>query len=536
MSAPGLIAWGIEAILASTLLMIAVLALRGPVRRSFGPSVAYALWALPAARLLLPPLPADWRESVVAPIVQANEGFTVLVIEPLGLNAAAPTPAGPSIALLLLAAWGVGAALFIGWHVIAHARFCQRMLAEARHLSGRRVRVIETDAAAGPLAFGIWRKYVAFPLDFRDRYDADERALALAHELTHHARGDLIANWVALVVLALHWFNPIAWRAFRAFRADQEMACDARVLARRGPAYAHAYGRAIVKSAHGGAVSAACHLHTINDLKGRLKMLSTGRKSRLRVAGGGIAVVALTLVGLGATASGTQAAERLRDKVSSTIGVDIANLDVAAPLAPVQASGASGAVAPLPPSSAPQADLPPPPPPPPGAPDAPLAPPAPPAPAIDKNKRVIVIRNSGDGHGGVHVIPDDGKGVRVMRFVHRDKDGKVTTEDFQGMADIPEVSSLDCDDKQGDPKQMVWHGDKGGKKIIVICKNRIERVAAEGARVAANSKDIERHAYMSALAGLRSARSNMSGKNNAEAVKAIDEAIAEVEADMAKVN
>ena len=61
------------------------------------------------------------------------------------------------------------------------------------------VRLIETSAASGPLAFGIWRRYVAFPRDFAERYDADERNLALPHELGHHARGDLIANWVALV-------------------------------------------------------------------------------------------------------------------------------------------------------------------------------------------------------------------------------------------------------------------------------------------------------------------------------------------------
>ena len=32
-------------------------------------------------------------------------------------------------------------------------------------------------------------------------------------------------------MLALNWFNPVAWLAFRAFRADQELACDAAVAA-----------------------------------------------------------------------------------------------------------------------------------------------------------------------------------------------------------------------------------------------------------------------------------------------------------------
>src|SRR3546814_20045805 len=47
---------------------------------------------------------------------------------------------------------------------------------------------------------------------------------------SHHRHGDLWANAAALVLLASQWFNPFAWRAIRAFRFDQEAACDARVL------------------------------------------------------------------------------------------------------------------------------------------------------------------------------------------------------------------------------------------------------------------------------------------------------------------
>ena len=168
--------------------------------------------------------------------------------------------------------------------------------------------LIATAAAPGPLAFGLVRRYVAFPRDFADRYDADECELALAHEIGHHQRGDLFANWVALIVLALHWFNPVAWHAFRRFRADQELANDARVLAGRSAVDRHIYACAIVKAAHGGAVSAACHLHTITDLKGRLRMLTNTRLSRTRRATGAVAILGAVTAGLIVTASGTRAA------------------------------------------------------------------------------------------------------------------------------------------------------------------------------------------------------------------------------------
>ncbi len=546
-----MIGWAIESVLASALLMVLVLAVRGPVRRSFGPGIAYALWVLPAARLLLPPLPAAWRDEAAAPITRASEGITVMVVEPLGLapadalSAAAPASHMPSLALLLVGLWIAGGAAFLLWHLIAHARFCRRILAAARSVLRGPVNVVESNAASGPLAFGIWRKYVAFPGDFSERYDADERALALEHELTHHQRGDLLANWAALIVLAIHWFNPIAWRAFRAFRADQEMACDARVLAGRDAAFRHAYGRAIVKSAHGGAISPACHLHTINDLKGRLRMLSVGKKSRARVLGGAASVAVLALAALGLTASGTQAAERLRSHVTNSIGVDIATLDAAMPTVAV-APAAVGAQ-----QATPEA-----------APPAPPAPPSAdgsPAPVVvvdgntdqhrewtdkDGKRHVVVIRHrtSSDTDAlAVEAAADaladsngDGKPAMVKRVIVRGQNGKTMTDDISGV-DIPEITSADCP-ADGNDRQTVIHGTKGDKKTMVICLNRIQRLADNAAKLAANSRDIERNAYQQALTGLRHAREGADVRNIPEASKAIDEAIAELEADLAKLN
>ncbi|OYW24189.1 MULTISPECIES: M56 family metallopeptidase [unclassified Sphingomonas] len=564
-----MISWAIESLLASAALMLLVLIMRGPVRRAFGPGIAYALWLLPVVRLVLPPMPTEWQKAAAPPITQASESFTVLVIEPLGLGqAAAPVAQGPSLLVILVALWAAGASAFILWHLVAHSRFCRRILASSRQVSPGHIRVLRSDAAAGPLAFGILRKYVAFPSDFEDRYDADERDLALAHELTHHARGDLIANWVALVVLALHWFNPLAWRAFRAFRADQEMACDARVLAGRDAAFTHAYGRAIVKSAHGGAVSAACHLHTINDLKGRLRMLSTTKKSPLRVAGGALSVCAVTLAGLALTASGTQAAERLRSKVDSTIGVELAKLDrmaadAAAPLPTLTPLAAvAGQTVPVPPSAVAPADLPPPPPPPvPGVPDTAMpAPPAPPAPpATESRTRVIVLDQVGKSG-------KDPKGHREMRFVFRDKDGVRMMAPEAGAWTAMSTSG-ECSDGKNKDGKIVSTKKSDGKHVIIICERHIEKMAMrardhavhaelmgrmaermgrnaerDAERMAFRMPDIERNAYRSALEGVRNARAgmvankNLTGEARTSALKAMDEAIAELEANLAKVN
>lgn len=538
-----MIAWALETFVATTLLMLLVLGLRSPVRRHFGPYMAYALWMLPVARLMMPPLPGDWQLTrLFAPLTQRAveaPGVTVGLLNPaalprevvetvthatvqigshhasLALVPPTTVPGGPSMALLLLGFWAIGALAFLAYHLLAHGRFCRALLNRARvdrTVAQGRVRVIETDAAHGPLAFGVFRKYVAFPRDFAERYDEQERDLALAHELGHHARGDLLANWVALVVLAFHWFNPVAWRAFRAFRADQEMACDALVLAGRAQTLRHAYGRAIVKSAHGGAVSAACHLHTINEVKGRLRMLSkTHKNSTSRIAVGLGSMTLVSVAALGLTASGTQAAERIKVSVESVTGVKLTQ-DMPTPPAP-----------PAPPAA-------------PSAPDAPSAPqvpdaPQPPAPPA--------APEAAAGHQQVYRIRVNKDGKQVEKVITKYSDG---TEHVTVMPDlstirvsVPEVRDGKCGttDKSG---ATVLHREERGKKVMIICADRIEAMAENATRMAMQGK---RMGLEGARIGIESARRAIQGDRalgnteRAEALKELDEAMSEIAKDLA---
>jgi beta-lactamase regulating signal transducer with metallopeptidase domain len=562
--------WLIEALIGSSVLMVAVLLLRRPVRKAFGADVAYALWLLPVLRLALPPLPAAWHEAAVAPMLRVSEQVGVLLADPAAENVAATSSTAGWIAPALALLWIVGAGAFLVWHTVSHHRFCRRLLdAAASHDEQGGVRVIETSAASGPLAFGIVRRYVAFPRDFAERFEAEERDLALAHELGHHARGDLLANWVALVVLALHWFNPIAWRAFRAFRADQEIANDARVLAGMNPMRRHTYACAILKAAHpsfmGGTVSATCHLHTIDDLKGRLRMLTTTKTSRARLMTGAGALALLIAAGLGLTASGTATAAKVRSTVETATGVDLAELDqaVVAPPAPA-AVPAAPAVAATPhaaprgrehveTSDVPGPGLPP-------APEAPLppsnvadaVPPAPPAPPARADRKTTGMTTT-----MVTVTKDGKRVVRYGRYVKLNRDGSSTLVGEIGampempsmpamprmpavppMPPMPQVSARDCGPRGADGT-MVIKERTAGRQRIIICRDRIAAAKARGIALAANSKDMERNAYVQALDGLRRSRANvmtasaMTTEQRTRALAGIDTAIAELESDIA---
>lgn len=300
-------AWA-DTLVTTGILVLLILIVRKPFASHFGPRLTYALWAVPALRLVLPPLP--FADPVV---IMPEPAADMAVMVPVGLPVAAPAPAEPLWTLaelvpLFFALWAAGTIAVLVTAMVSHQRFRRAVLDEAVELEPiGNIRLVMSDAVDGPVAFGLWRRYVAVPHDFFARYVAEERALAIDHELSHHRHGDLWANSAALVLLAAQWFNPFAWRAIRAFRFDQEAACDARVLTmadcdERRERTAR-YATAIVKAAVGPRLSLAAPMAVHDNLQERLTMLTQGDISKKRGLVGRLLIGSATLAVLGATAT-----------------------------------------------------------------------------------------------------------------------------------------------------------------------------------------------------------------------------------------
>ncbi len=304
--------WINETMIATTILMVAVLALRGPVSRIFGARASYLLWLAPALRMILPPLPAAWLGGAAAmPVSNTNfaPGFADVSVAMASSTSPAPVVTaaaggGAAWPIVSLAIWLGGAALFFAWHCLAYRRFKARVMAEADYLDAEgRIQVARSAAISSPIALGIFGRAVIVPADFGHRYSVTEQRLALDHELTHHNRWDLPANLAALVMLSLHWFNPIAHIAHRAFRLDQEAACDALVLAGASADERHAYGTALFKSATARMPLAVCAMGTTTQLKSRLRRIVSGIPGNTATRAGMLAAGVAVIAGLGITAS-----------------------------------------------------------------------------------------------------------------------------------------------------------------------------------------------------------------------------------------
>jgi len=88
----------------------------------------------------------------------------------------------------------------------------------------------ESQAASVPLVIGISKPTILLSAGWSD-WDADELAAVLAHEVSHVARRDVLAQRLALIHRAIFWFSPLSWWLERHLADLAEQASDEAALA-----------------------------------------------------------------------------------------------------------------------------------------------------------------------------------------------------------------------------------------------------------------------------------------------------------------
>ena len=214
--------------LAAAAAVLAVLALRRPARRLFGPRIAYGLWLLVPAAALATLLPA----RVVTVAVRGSAPTALEAPAVAGIPAQIVTTAAtPDLWAVAAGLWIAGALLSLAWIAWRQRQFDR----DVQH------------GLAGPAAVGVLNPRVVTPSDFDARYTPREQFVVLAHEQTHIVRHDTRINALVVVARCLNWFNPLVHVLARCLRVDQELACDAQVI-RRHPNVRRSYAEAMLKT------------------------------------------------------------------------------------------------------------------------------------------------------------------------------------------------------------------------------------------------------------------------------------------------
>ena len=81
-----------------------------------------------------------------------------------------------------------------------------------------------------PFVMGIVKPRIYMPAGLTE----NELEYLTLHEKTHIRRGDTFFKALGILILAIHWFNPLVWLAYAMFVRDMEMSCDEEVIAKLG--------------------------------------------------------------------------------------------------------------------------------------------------------------------------------------------------------------------------------------------------------------------------------------------------------------
>jgi beta-lactamase regulating signal transducer with metallopeptidase domain len=260
----------IRANVTAAVVIVLVLLLRTPLRRRYGPEVAYALWIAPVVAALASLAPA----RRVAEAVRVSP-IQVLIGDPV--HAFLEAGAAP----VLVAAWLVGMTAAAGWLAWGQWRFL------------RRARL----GLEGPALVGVVAPRLVVPHDYEQRFSAEERAIVRAHERVHMTRGDTYVNVAVAVIQNLCWFNPLVHLAASRLRQDQELACDAVVVGAR-PGIRRLYAETLLKTQTAPApLPLGCRWPATgaHPLEERIACLGEGAPPARRYVAGALAITVLCL-------------------------------------------------------------------------------------------------------------------------------------------------------------------------------------------------------------------------------------------------
>ena len=257
------------------------------------------LAVLPAAMLVKP----RWAVAVatpaptIAPVLPAPSAVPTVSNATVPAMAASPTPWQHRLTLTnwCLAAWATGGFLVLAFRLLGgwqlhrlrktsvradDARLYHHLdwLAEQLDVSCA-IEVRQSAHCSVPLTWGWLKPVLLLPAD-ASHWDDERLDAALRHELGHIRHHDARTRWLATVVCALWWPLPWVWMANKAWKLEQEKACDDLVL--RSGASPQDYAMQLLYAARSfsSATSAAMAMARPSTLETRLRAVMDEQRNR----------------------------------------------------------------------------------------------------------------------------------------------------------------------------------------------------------------------------------------------------------------
>ena len=158
---------------------------------------------------------------------------------------------------------------------------CCREICIQMQIPVNRVAIYYSYRAQVPYIRGLFRPRILLPAQ---SYSDQELRVILTHELIHYKQRDLWLKWGAVVVLCVHWFNPLAWWFAQDVKHWSEYMCDQYTVASVGSAkqYVNVIAAMMTRSEQGQGYFSAALFEEEHELVKRVKRMQRDQKMQIK--------------------------------------------------------------------------------------------------------------------------------------------------------------------------------------------------------------------------------------------------------------
>ncbi|WP_440051773.1 M56 family metallopeptidase [Lysinibacillus sphaericus] len=149
------------------------------------------------------------------------------------------------------------------------------------HQLKRTIQIAVSDRITTPLTYGIFNPVILLPKS-TNWEDAASIQFILMHELIHIKRFDVLWKVILMIMVALHWFNPLVWLMYFLVNRDIELTCDERVIRQFGDKAKSAYALSLINMADETyTVTPLCNHFSKNGIEERIVSIMTLKKKSI---------------------------------------------------------------------------------------------------------------------------------------------------------------------------------------------------------------------------------------------------------------
>lgn len=325
----------VGAVMILAIIVIRALAINLLPKKTFG-----VLWGIAVVRLLLPlSLPSVFSVYSLLrkyiPVIDAVKGSqAVLVLQtetPEQIttihNNLSSTANTVSVWAVI---WAIGMLISVMVFAIAYWK-CQQEFQTSlpvnndfitkwlnSHQQKRTIAIRQSSRFSAPLTYGILRPVILVPTSTEWENTASLQYV-LEHEYVHIRRFDSIKKIALIIVLCVHWFNPLVWAMYILANRDIELSCDEAVLRLFGENKKATYARVLISMEETrNGLTPLCNNFSKNAIEERITAIMKTKKTTICSL-----ILASFIVAGTTTAFATSANAQQAESVEQNKGIEV---------------------------------------------------------------------------------------------------------------------------------------------------------------------------------------------------------------------